>query len=182
MTDNELNKIFGKLAAAQAKTEAQFTRTEAQMARTDATLERMGIHLGGITNNNGSTTEEYFYNSMLEHPILGGVRYDKIRKNVYGVGLKLEDEYGIVMYNGNSIAIIECKYKAHENDLRKLMDKKVDNFRALFPDFKGYKIYLGLASFSFYPELEEMAKQNGVAILKQKGDVVEVEATNLKVF
>ena len=86
------------------------------------------------------------------------------------------------MYNGNSIAIIECKYKAHENDLRKLMDKKVDNFRALFPDFKGYKIYLGLASFSFYPELEEMAKQNGVAILKQKGDVVEVEATNLKVF
>ena len=65
MTDNELNEKFAELAVAQAKTEA--------------TLERMGIHLGGITNNNGSTTEEYFYNSMLEHPILGGVRYDRIR-------------------------------------------------------------------------------------------------------
>jgi hypothetical protein len=41
---------------------------------------------------------------------------------------------------------------------------------------------LGIASFSFYPELEQFAKQNGVAILKQKGDVVEIEGTNLKVY
>ncbi len=64
----------------------------------------------------------------------------------------------------------------------KLIDNKANNFRTLFPDFKDYKIYLGLASFSFYPELENFAKQNGVAILKQKGDVVEIEADNLKAY
>ena len=51
MTSEELNEKFAELAVAQAK-------TEAQMARTDATLERMGIHLGGITDNNGSNTED----------------------------------------------------------------------------------------------------------------------------
>jgi hypothetical protein len=119
---------------------------------------------------------------LSDNPIFGGVTYDKVKKNIYSINKRLEDEYDIVMYNGDSIAIIECKYKAHENDLNKLIDKKVDNFRALFPDFKDYAIYLGLASFSFYPELEEMANENGVAILKQKGDVLEIEADNLKAY
>ena len=81
---------------------------------------------------------------MLDNPILGGLEYNKIKKNVYSVTKKLEDQYDIVMYNGNCIAIIECKYKAHENDLHKLIDKKVDNFRTLFPDFKVYSIYYPL--------------------------------------
>jgi len=189
MTDNELKELVAGLAVSQAKTDAQmaktdamFAETEAQMKRTDATLERMGITLGNVTNNIGSLTEEYFFNSMTMKPILGGVKYDKVRRNVFGIGIKVEDEFDIVMYNGDSIALIECKNKAHENDLRKLIDKKAKNFKAVFQDFKDYKIYLGLASFSFYPELEEIAKQNGVAILKQKGDVLEIEADNLKAY
>ena len=196
MTDNELNDKFAELAIAQAKTEAQMQETDAlikqtaaqiketdaQMKRTDATLERMGITLGNVTNNIGSITEEYFFNCLSEKPILGGVKYNKVRRNIGGVGLRSEDEFDIVMYNGDSIALIECKNKAHENDLRKLITKKADNFKDVFPNFKDYKIYLGLASFSFYPELEDMAKQNGVAILKQKGDIVEIEADYLKVY
>ena len=179
MTNEELNEKFAELAVAQAKTAAQMERTDAQMAKTaaqmaktDATLERVGIRLGNIGDNNGSNAEEYFFNSLEEKPVLGGVRYDSIKRNVHAIRFRLEDEYDIVMYNGNSIALIECKYKAHENDLRKLIDKKVDNFKELFPYYNDFKIYLGLASFSFYPELEDMAKQNGVAILKQKGDII----------
>ena len=203
MTDNELKELVAGLAVSQAKTDvqmaetdAQMARTEAQMARTDAqiertfaqmaktdaSLERIGITLGSVTNNIGSITEEYFYNAMNEKPVLGGVTYDKVRRNIGGVGLKSEDEFDIVMYNGNSIALIECKNKVHENDLVKLITKKADNFKDVFPNFKDHKIYLGLASFSYYPELEEMAKQNGVAVLKQKGDVVEIEADYLKAY
>ena len=182
MTDNELKELVASLAVSHAKTDVKFAATEAQMARTNATLERMGITLGGINNNFGYTTEDYFYNSMYDNPTLGGIKFDTIRKNIHTRTKRMEDEFDIVLYNGDSIGLIECKYKAHENDLYRLMTKKVDNFRQLFPDFKDYKIYLGLACFSFYPELEELAKQNGVAILKQKGDVVEIEATNLKVY
>jgi len=189
MTDIELKELVAGLAVSQAKNEEQFERTEAQMRetdaqikRTDATLERIGITLGNVTNNIGSITEEYFFNCLFEKPVFGGVTYNKVRRNISGVGLKSEDEFDIVMYNGDSIALIECKNKAHENDLMKLITKKADNFKDVFPSFKDYKIYLGLASFSFYPELEELAKQNGVAILKQKGDLVEIEADNLKAY
>ena len=210
MTDDELKDKFAELAVAQIKTEAKFEKTEAQfdrteaqmretdaqiretdaqmkltvaqMKRTDATLERLGITLGNVTNNIGSITEEYFFNSLFDKPVFGGVKYNKVKRNIGGVGLNSEDEFDIVMYNGDSIALIECKNKAHKNDLVKLIEKKSANFRDLFPYYSDYKIYLGLASFSFYPELEELAKQNGVAILKQKGDIVVIEAEHLRAY
>ena len=83
------------------------------------------------------------------------------------------------MYNGNSIAIIECKYKAHEKDLTRLVESKVNNFRELNPDYADYKIYCGLASITFHPELEAQAHQLGVAILKQNGELMQVDADNL---
>jgi len=189
MTDSELKELVAGLAVSNAElvimskeTNAKFAETEAQMKRTDATLERMGITLGNHTNNSGSITEEYFYNSLKAKPVLGGVKYDLVDRNIKGNVLKARDEFDIVMYNGDSIALIECKSKAHETDLRKLIDNKANNFRALFPDFKDYKIYLGLASFSFYDELTEMAKENGVAILKHTGDLAEIDADNLKAY
>ena len=203
MTDNELKELVAGLAVSQAKTdeqmaitdaqfketnlkfaetEAQMKRTDEQIKRTDEKMERIFTEMGGISNNMGLSAEEYFYNSLADSLQLGGIHFDEIGKNVQKKSKRLEDEYDIVLYNGDCIALIECKYKAHENDLRKLMDKKANNFKELFPFYKDYKIYLGLSSFSFYSELEGLAKQNGVAILKQKGDIMVVEADNLKAF
>ena len=175
------NKIEANIVA-QAETNAEIKATNEQMKRTDATLERMGIHLGGITDNNGSNTEDYFYNSLLDNPVLGGIKYDSIAKNFQIKSKRSQGEFDIVMFNGENVALIECKYKAHEKDVEKLIHKKVNSFKELFPIYASHKFYLGIASFSFYPELETYAKENGVAILKQKGAVIEIESDNLKVY
>jgi len=123
MTDSELKELVAGLAVSNAElvlmskvtnakfaeTEAQMKETSAQMKRTDATLERMGITLGNHTNNSGSITEEYFFNSLKTKPVLGGVKYDLVDRNIKGNVLKARDEFDIVMYNGDSIALIECK-------------------------------------------------------------------------
>ena len=159
MTSEELNERFDKIAISQEKTDKELDKflagiivssaelkemqkkNELQFARTDKTLERMGITLGNVTNNIGSITEEYFFNCLIEKPVLGGVKYDKVRRNISGVGLKSEDEFDIVMYNGDSIALIECKNKAHKNDLMKLIEKKAANFKDVFPNFKIIKYF-----------------------------------------
>ena len=200
MTDNELKEKFAELAVAQAKTEREIDKFIAEMEASNAEvklqmqetdrkilmneekLSKLRGDQSAMSSNIGSTTEEYFYNSMLDNLKLGGIQFDEIGRNVQRRSKRLEDEYDIVLYNGDCVALIECKFKAHENDIRGLIDRKVDNFRTLFPYYKDYKIYLGLASFSFYPELEEFANQNGVAILKQKGDVVEIQADNLRAY
>ena len=203
MTTSELNNIFDKIAVTQAenaalqkrtdaqmaktdeqfaRTEAQMARTDAQMAKTDASLERIGIRLGNISDNNRSNAEDYFYNSLLDKPELGGIGYDTIVKNFTPKSKRGQGEFDIVMYNGENIALIECKYKAHKSDVEKLITKQVESFKKLFPIYSNHKFYLGIASFSFYNELEEFAKENGVAILKQKGEVMEIESDNLKAY
>jgi len=96
-----------------------------------------------------------------------GEHFNRIRKNVKPVGEKLEDEYDIVMYNDFSVAIVETKFKAHEKDIPKVI-KKAETFRILCPDYKDFKIYLGLASLSFYPELEQECIENGIAVITSR--------------
>ena len=210
MTDSELKELVASLAVSNAEltvkmreTDEQMKKNAEQMKRTDelmkrtevlmkenaeqvkkdeAKLARMGFTLGNMANNHGESTEEYFYNSLYDDPRLGTIKFDEITKNIHGKIARLEDEFDIAMYNGNNIALIECKYKAHENDVINLIEKKVQNFKQLFPYYANHTFYLGIASFSFYPKLEELAKEKGVAILRQKGEVVEIEADNLKAY
>jgi len=203
MTDNELKELVAGLAVSNAenaeglaeiralfketdeqmkRTDEKMKRTDEQMKRTDEKLERIGIRMGNISDNNGANAEDYFFNSLEDKPELGGIKYDTIVKNFMPKSKRGQGEFDIVMVNGESIALIECKYKAHKTDVEKLINKQVDSFKKIFPVYSNYKFYLGIASFSFYPELEDFAKENGIAILKQKGEVVEIIADNLKAY
>ncbi len=171
----ESDKKFLENAAIQAENAAELRKTE-------EILKNLGIHVGGMANSHGQSTEEYFYNSLAENPRLGNIKFDEISRNLHYKIANLEDEFDITMFNGNNIALIECKYRAKEEDVIRLIDKKVGNFRKLVPFYANHTIYLGIASFSFDARLEKFAKDNGVAILRQSGDVVEVEADNLKAY
>jgi hypothetical protein len=175
MTDQELKDLVASNALAISRLEAAQQKTEAQLRRTMEVLSNAG-------HNTGAHAEDYFYNALQETMTLAGIHYDEIIKNQQKKKDRLHDEFDIVMINGKNIALIECKYKAHENDLIKLTQKKVVNFRALFPEYAHYGIYCGLGSFSFYPNLEEQAHDLGVILLKQKGDVMHVNSTNLRVY
>jgi hypothetical protein len=94
----------------------------------------------------------------------------------------VQDEFDIIMFNGSSVAIIEAKYRAHQNLLEHLTTKKVQNFRTLFPEFARHKVYLGIAGMSFNDEVINDAKKFGVGILKQKGDTIECDTENIKAY
>jgi hypothetical protein len=145
-------------------------------------MKKMEENMGNWSNNHGSFAEEYFFNSFEnEQQNFFGEHFNKISKNVKPVGKDLEDEYDVVMYNDSYVAIVEAKFKAHKNDIPKVI-KKAETFRILCPDYKDFKIYLGLASLSFYKELEQECRAHGIAIIKQVGDTVVIYDDHLKVF
>ena len=136
--------------------------------------------LGGITNNQGAFAEEYFFNSFENgKKNFFGEKFDEIKKNIKGI--EKDDEYDILLINGKFIGIIEVKFKAHGNDIPKVL-RKVETFRENFPKYKNHKIYLGLASMSFYTELEQECENEGIAVIKQVGDTVVISDKHLKVF
>ena len=148
-------------------------------------VKRLNTTVCGVEKSNGLVAEESFYNSLNEKKTFGGIHFDEVKRNMYGDGRDDDDsegEYDIVMLNGNSICIIEAKYKARPNNVSKLVNKQVKKFKKLFPQYSKYNYYLGIGGMSFTNGVEKKAKELGVGILKLKGDVVEVHDENLKVY
>jgi hypothetical protein len=155
---------------------------EKSSADFDRRMKKLEELTGSWANSHGSFAEEYFFNSFENGKRnFFGEKFDDITKNLKHFWQGLRDEYDIVLYNHNAVAIIEVKYKAHENDIPKVL-KKAETFRILFPNYKDFKIYLGLASMCFYPEVEKECKEQGIAIIKQSGDTVIINDKHLKVF
>jgi len=157
-------------------------RTEREIAASEKRMKRMEETIGSWANNFGSFAEEYFFNSFdYGQQIFFGETFDTIEKDLKPKSKKLQDEYDLVLFNCSSVAIIEVKFKAHKNDLPKIL-KKAETFRILCPDYKDFKIYLALASMSYYPELEQECIKQGIAFIKQVGDIVVIHDAHLKVF
>ena len=193
-TDEELKALAAGIAVAQdrtdaqlaktdaqlAKTAAQLAETDAQLARTDAKLDRLADKLdrlaemyGGVGNNQGAVAEEFYYNSLKADPVLGGVRFDFIDKNITRSHAGLEDEFDLLLVNGRAVFVVEVKYKAHETDLGLLLDKKAANFRRLFPEYADREQRFVLAAFHVHDELKSAALRQGVTVLQRKGDLIE---------
>ena len=171
------NKRFIKeqTAESERKREKNWTDYEIRM-------KRIETRVGAWSNNHGSFAEEYFYNSFdNDQRNFFGEKFDSIERGLKSKSKKLQDEYDIVLYNHHAVAIIEVKYKAHENDIAQTM-KKAETFRILCPDYKDFKIYLGLASLSFYPAIELKCTEQGIAVIKQVGDTVIINDAHVNVF
>lgn len=162
-------------AVQQANNAVQFAATARQVAETSRKLDAMGIRLGNIGQNQGAVAEEFFFNSLQAKPVLGGVRYEDVFHNIRSFSGKLEGEYDVVMVNGQSVALVEVKYAVHPNDIDKTI-KGIANYRALFPQHKDYAVYGAIAGFKIADDVAELAKEQGLMVLKRKGDVMEVDA------
>ena len=176
---SQLNKEVYQLNKESAQVRKE---TERIMKENSIQIKELQKTVGGITNNQGFFAEEYFFNSFEKgKKNFFGEKFDEITKNLKNRRQGIEDEFDIVLLNHTSVALIEVKYRAHSKDIPALR-KKAENFRILFPDYKDFKIYLGFASMSFHPELEQECISEGIAVIKQVGDSVVINDTNLKVF
>ena len=195
MTDQELKDLVAGLAVAQAKTDVQLAKTDAQLARTgakideltalqagsSAKLDRLADLYGGVSSNQGSAAEEFFYNSLSANPVLGGIKFDRVSANVNISTKKRTAEFDIVMVNGGSVAVIEVKYKVHPSDLEKT-EKTLKRYREFYPEHKGFDLYGGIAGFSVPPDVAKAAKDKGLFVLKRKGDVFTADAKGMRAF
>jgi hypothetical protein len=143
-------------------------------------MAKMDEIMGSWRNSFGSFAEEYFMNSFERgEKTFFGEHFDEIEKNMRYK--KSKGEYDIVLINKNCIGIIEIKFRGRIENIEKILEKP-DSFREDFPQYENHKVYLGLASMSFSPELERECADQGIAIVKQVGDKVVIYGEHLKAF
>ena len=174
MTDEELKELVASLAIAQKRTDGQIAELKESIKETNDTLKRIGIDFGNMKQNQGEIAEEFFFNSLLDDPHLGTIHFDDIAKSQFKHRGNVQEEYDIVMTNGSAVGIIEVKYKAHENDLDSL-DRKMKNFKKLFPVYERCKLYGAIASFNFYDKAKKEALKRGYFVLQRSGNVIHTD-------
>ena len=170
---SELRESQKKTDEQLAKTDAQLAENAKQLAETDARLDRLGKYHGGLSNNVGSATEEFFYNALKKKRTLNGIRFDDVQRNWGRQGGKQNDEFDIVMKNGTAISVIEVKLQAHKDDIDKILTTQKKRFNEIFPEYKDYEQHWTLATFSISKELREKAQASGLTVLQRKGDLIE---------
>ena len=175
-TDAQLAKTDAQLAktdAQLAKTDAQLAKTDAQLAKTDAKLDRLAEMYGGVSNNQGRVAEEFFYNSLKHTPVINGIQFDFIEKNVTRSKKGIEEEYDILLVNGKVVYILEVKYSLHMSDIERMVGRKLTNFKILFPEYDGYEIRIGFASFFITEEIKSLALEKGLSLFQRRGNIIE---------
>ena len=130
--------------------------------------------------NTSEMTEEYFYRSLEENKTLGTLKFNEIDRNVRQTANSVE--FDIILINGDSIGIIEVKNKAHPKDIKPLIEKKIKHFKSYYPEYKDYKYYFGIATMITNKKMIQEAKDEGIFLLTQKKDHLEIVNVGFKTF
>lgn len=181
MTDDELKALVASLAIDSKNLHEAQRATDEQMKRNDKMLteklDRMGITLGSIGQNQGDVAEEFFFQSLIKDNHLGSIHFEDVVKNMEKHRGQIQEEYDLVMTNGDAIGVVEVKYKAHKYDLDKL-DRKMKHFKQLFPIYKTFKQYGAIAAFHINDDAKEEALRRGYFVLQRSGDLVHTESSD----
>ena len=160
-----------------AKSSEKFDEEFQKLTKAQALTNKQ---LGGISNYMGAETTEFFYNSFkYGNKEMFGEKFDDVfteekRKTIKGY----EDEYDILLFNGQAVCIVEVKTKADTRDVVDMGRKKI-TFRENFPEHNEKRLYLAMASRKFHPLTEKACIENGIAIIKQVGDTIAIYDENL---
>ncbi|KAK3605013.1 hypothetical protein CHS0354_000678 [Potamilus streckersoni] len=135
-----------------------------QIRKTESMMNRFGFNVG-------SGVEEYFYNTLKSRMSVANIQFEYCERNLKGRNESGEDdEFDIVMKNGTKGVLVECKHRVRKEDVSKMQERKINNFRQSFPGDAKLEMYIALAGISFEPKAEEEAKRAGMILLKQVGE------------
>jgi Holliday junction resolvase-like predicted endonuclease len=107
---------------------------------------------------------------------LGKIHFDDVVKNMEKHRGQIQEEYDLVMTNGDAVAVVEVKYKAHKNDLDKL-DRKMGNFKKMFPIYQAFKQYGAIAAFHINDDTKQEALRRDYFVLQRSDDLVHTESS-----
>jgi hypothetical protein len=163
------------------ETDRKFQEMKQQSAKE---MKELRQELGGIGRSQGEVAEHYFYSAIKRNMKLLHVELNEIEFNVnkYIKSLNVREQYDMVLTNTNVIVIVEVKYKMRTKDVMEFHDRKIPNYKILFPHNKDYKLYGAVASFTFEPDAIELAKEYGYIVLTRVGKHLEVLNENTRTY
>jgi len=141
--------------------------------RTDNQIQAM-LQEFGYRKSEKEVAEDFFYTILTKTMSLENLQFDFIDMNIRRKRNNTEAEYDIILYNHYKVLVIEVKYNFRIDQLRTFYDKRLKKFRTLFPEYKDYKLFGGIAALSYEKDVIEEAKRFGFYILTQNNESIKL--------
>jgi hypothetical protein len=192
---SDIDRRIEELRASQADTDRLLKETDALLkasiaaaekrsATLDNQIREVSNNVNGIGKSNGMVAQEFFFTAIENGDRkIFGEQFDQCYSYVkrHGKASGYTNEQDIILFNCDSMALIEVKYRARKEDVQKIIDR-LPAFQTLYPEYKGRRKYLGLASLSFDMDVEKDCTAAGIAIIKLMGETVVINDKHLKAF
>jgi hypothetical protein len=183
----EIRQILREVAESQKETDRKFQETDRKFQETVKETKRLvnsiSKQIGCVHRSIGHSAETYFQTALGKSLNFAGIDFDDMLSNVKRTRRGGRNcEFDMVLVNHNAVAIVDAKHRIHREQVEELATKKVNIFREFFPEYKDYKVYLGLAGFSLEDDAEAAARTYGVGLLKQDGNAIKTVDIPLKVY
>lgn len=176
---NVIWQLFKETDKKFQETDKKFQETDRMFKETDKKLDRYAKEwdeikkeLGGIGKSNGEIADEYFFSALDKSLRVGKMTFDYISRNLHRKKKLMEAEYDIVLWNDHKVIIIEVKYNFRMDQLRKFYTEKLKKFKSLFPEYKRFKVFGGIAGMTMPHEVAETAQEYGFYVLTQNNEIV----------
>jgi len=155
------------------ETDKKFLETDRKFEETSILVKNLSQELGGIGKSLGQIAEDFFYTAVKSTFKVGKMEFDYIDRNLLRETRTLKGEYDIILYNHYKVLIIEVKHNFRKKNLATFY-KNLKNFKALFPNYKNYKVYGAIAFMTCEEGVQEEASDYGYFILSANNDKFQI--------
>jgi hypothetical protein len=142
-------------------------------------IDRMNQQLGGVGEDLGEDAEAFFAEGLRADKTIGGIRFDEVHAKVKGGLPGQQQEYDLILEGRGATAVIEVKYKFRKRDLAQL-DQQLERIRRDFPSYQKKRLFGGIAAFSIPADVAHAARERGYFVLRRRGHLMRVDATEMK--
>ncbi len=191
-TPNDISYLLGRLLLASAETERvikessqetdrRFRETERfineKFAETARVVEETNKSFGRLGNSWGDFLEglakpgllEYFSKIGIEvHNVFSNVKEERMKVRIY--------EIDLLMFNEKYVIAVEVKSKLTKERVDEHLTrlKKIIEYPPLIFNIKGKMLIGAIAAVSSEPEVDEYAIRNGLYLMVQKSNLIEI--------
>jgi len=164
-----------------AENEQRRAETDRQIEENKKNNAELRKHMKGTSYSNGMLAEEAVFEVLNKSKTFAKITFPLIRQNVPIVSADHQTltDLDVLMINGNTVSIVETKYRVDKDDVVELLDTKLALFRQYFTDYKNHKVILGIGGMSFEKNAEDFATKKGIGIIKIVGEQLEYNTDNI---
>ena len=150
-----------------------FQETDKKFEKTERLVRDLSKNIGGLGNNVGQATEEYFLAALEKMEELAGVKIEyvgrlkKRKKNLQG-------EYDAVVFGKDTLIVVEIKHRLDGNNVSDFYTNSLPAFRKLFPEYADRKILGAVAGMIVEKAAMKLANNKGLLVLTPSGQTISV--------